>query len=466
MNSPIKPPTQNKDGTPNTPGINRRTSLSQGQGSATSSTRPGGRQRRDSSDLLSSSLVSPTSTRFSKDESSVTSPPSSLLRRKTDTRDAFGPKIEDREKEDGRPTIDTTSPMASLKRTTTNPLSATMNGPASPWSAGPASAGFAPMGAFGSFGAPQSATDRKQGFGRSESRFKSLMGGHSSEDMKKPKDQAFLRRASETIDDQMKSPWDSSMSGPRRDLGDLYEDDVQKPAGSAALGGDDASPSDLQTSRAGNLEGRPSYDDIGFSQLGMGTDQPFPDFVHRNRTFSSNQAPQQMQSQSHLGEPLSPTYTNPYSSPEAEKVVPSRMEVDNSELLQYQQGNTLGRGFASQLDPTGDRSQSSSTGAPRGFPNLTGLGGLSGLGGGPWSAAPGAVGTPSKAFGESAFGNFSDVGSPSSAGFGGSGFFGSSGPSMGGMSATAGRNSKLSSFLPNAMQEQPRSDPQRQEPGK
>ena len=465
MNSPIKPPAPSKDGAPNTPGLNRRTSLSHGQGSSTNTSRTTGRQRRDSSDMLSNTLTSPTSSRFSKDESSVASPPPSLLRRKTDFKDNFGPKLDDQDREDGKPGLDTASPIGTLRRTATNPLSAGLNGPSSPWSAGPSSAGFAPMGAFGNFGAPPSATDRKPGFGRSESRFKSLMSGASSEDMKKAKDQSSLRNTSESFDEHVRSPWESDAPQQRKNLGDLYEEESQRPAGSAALGGDDASPPSLHSPRSRNTDSQ-SYDDIGFASIGGGSDMGFPDFAQRSRNFSHQQGPYQSQQQAHYGEPLSPTYTNPYQSPEAEKAVPSDFEAEEIDRLSHQANPTLGRGFPSQLDPSGDRSQTSSAGPSRGFPSLTGLSNLGGISGVPRSAAPGAVGTPSKAFGDSPFGSFGDIGPPNSAGFGGSGFFGTSGPSMNSIPTGAGRGSKLASFLPGGISDQARGDPQRQDFGR
>ncbi|KAG8526525.1 uncharacterized protein KY384_008725 [Bacidia gigantensis] len=458
VNSLMKPPAQSKDGTPNTPGVNRRSSISQSQGSTSNTvSRPGGRQRRDSSDLLqSNSVTSPTSSRFSKDESSVTSPPPSLLRRKTDFKDSFGSRTEEKEKDNGKPGLDTTSPIGSLRRTSTNPLGSALNGPSSPWSAGPASTGFAPMGAFGSFGT----SDKKPGFSsmRSESRFKSLMATDSLDNVKKSKEQ----RIEETQEDEMRSPWQSGFSGQPKTLGDLFEDE-DHPAGSAALGGDDAIPLASQSSSSMNLENHPAYDDIGFSSLGIGNNPPpFQDFSHRNREFSSHQIQGRAPVQSRPEEPLSPTFTNPYQSPEGDRAVPHDIDTDDSDphSLQYQQNAHFGRGFSTHDHQSGRNSSNAHT--SRGFPSLGGLGGLSGLGG-PWSAAPGAIGTPSKAFGDSTFGGFADVSSPHSAGFANSGFFGTSGPSVGGLPASVTRGSKLGSLFPSAMENQARGDPLRQE---
>ena len=322
------------------------------------------------------------------------------------------------------------------------------------------------MGAFGSFGAPQSAIDKKQTFGRSESRFKSLMGGTSSEDMKKSKEHSSQRNTSGSYDDQLRSPWETGPPNQRKDAGGLYDRDIRLPAGSAALGGDDASPPVLQTTRSRNIEAQPSTDEIGFASLGLGSNASFQDFSQRNRTFSQNQANQQVQSEASFGEPLSPI-TNPYSSPEAERAIPSDIVLDDADPPHMPSNLAHGRGFVHQLDQLGDRSQTSSTGLSRPFPQMGGLSG-GGFSGGPWSAAPGAVGTPTRAFGEGSFGSFGEVGSPQSAAFGATGFFGSSGPSVNSISTNAGRGTKyqqLGSFLPAGMVDHPRSDPQRQEQG-
>lgn len=278
------------------------------------------------------------------------------------------------------------------------------------------------------------------------------MSSGSSEEMNK-RDQITSRQAE---DASMQSLWESNTSAQRKELNDLYEEDIQQPAGSAALGGDDASPPASQAPRR-NLETQPTYEDIGFASMGIGSDLSFQDFSQRHRDFSHPQSSQRMHP-----EPLSPTYTNPYQSPEGEKAVPNQMDHDESESqnIPYQNG-PFARGLPSQLEQA-DRSQTSSTGVPRAFPSLSNLSGLGG-GNGPWSAAPGAVGTPSRAFGESAYGGFGDITSPASAGFG-SGFFGSSGPSGASISAST-RGSKLGPLYPSALQDQSRIDSQRQEQG-
>ena len=398
--------------------------------------------------------------RHSRDESAITSPPPSLLRRKTGGTDTFGPSLEDRETDNHRPTFDSASQFGSLKRTSTNPVSTGLNGPSSPWSAAPQSAGFAPMGAFGAFGSMEgSSSEKKPGFGsvRGQSRFKGLMGAGSSEESSKPR--AALDNLAESNSEQQSHQglrW-----GPGRSAQvskDLYDEDDDLPAGSAALGGDDASPPAPQTSRYRSLEPQPSHDDIGFSSLGLGSDMP--QFQQR-REMSHQQTSQRNSGLGQSHDPMSPTSTNPYQSPEGDRALPVNTDTeDDMHYGQYVGATGVGQGgrnVQSQLE-SHDRSQTSST---KGFPSLGGLGNLSGLGGaGPWSAAPGAIGTPGRAqapqsagFGDS----FSPFGDLNSAGLGGAGFLTSGAPSSGNVGAIGGR-SKLGALFPSAMQDQPLGD--------
>ena len=447
------------------------------------STRPGARRRESGGDLLqnSNSLTSPTNSRFSRDESNVSSPPPSLLRRKTDFKDNFGPSLEDKDRDNNKPGIDTTSPFGSLKRSTTNPISAGLNSPSSPWSGAPPSAGFAPMGAFGNFalGGPPTQTpttgEKKPGFGsmRGESRFKGLMNAGSSEDLgSKVKEKASvssLERLAETSE-QNQARWTGNNNSAQSHgiNANLHVDDGNFGAGSAALGGDDANPPLPQSSRFCNPDRQTSYDEIGFSSLGLSSDMPpFRELMQRRDYPQQEPLQSRNQGFGQIEEPMSPTSTNPYQSPEGEKRRTDDVDTDDSDLhnLQHHGSGQFGhavRGFQTQLDASaGDRSRTSSTGAARGFPGLGSLGNLSGMSGaGPWSAAPGAIGTPSRAqpgfaggFGDS-FGALNDLASPQS-GLSGAGFFGAGGAPLGG-AGPIGRGSKLSSLLPHALQEQMR----------
>ena len=382
---------------------------------------------------------------------------------------------------------DSNNPFGSLKRTFTGPVSADLNGPSSPWSATPQSASFSPMGAFGNFSlesaSGQSATaDKKPGFGslRGESRFKSLMNTEKPDEtrskVKEKGSLSSLERLAESSREQSLTDRDVGLltqpSGAelasRRPEGDY-------PIGSAALGGDDVSPPP-QPSRFIAPDRQASYDDIGFSALGMSSDiTPLRetvqrrDYPHQNFSQASNQA-------FPTNEPMSPTNTNPYQSPEGEKAVPQDFENDDSDLpnARFPGAGQYGypsRGVHSQFDGASDRSRTSSVGAQRALPNLGPLGGLGGLG--PqnnWSAAPGVVGTPSKAtpgfsmgFADSIFSPLGDVNSPSHGGPSGSGFFGAGGPSSN--LGAIGRGSKMGSLFPHAMQEQMRGEQLRQEQG-
>ena len=449
------------------------------------STRPGARRRESGGDLLQNSLASPTgNNRFSREEAGIASPPSSLLRRKTELKDNFGPSLEDRDRESSGPSVVTASAFGSLRRTSTQPLSATGNGPSSPWSGAPPSAGFSPMGAFGNFAIGSSsvqtptADEKKPTFGsvRGGSRFKGLMSAGSSEETgSKVKEKAStnsLERLTDSMNELTQAQWPNDRTAlPRNIPAGLYGDGEDFGTGSAALGGDDASPPLPPSSRYRNPDRQTSYDEIGFSSVGQSSDMPpFRELMQR-RDYSQQQTPQRgHQGVAHSIEPMSPTNTNPYQSPEGEKAIPDDNDTDESELhnSHYPGTGSFGhaaRGFQNQSDAhAGDRSQTSSRGASRGFPSLSGLGDLGGLGGSSaWSAAPGAIGTPSRAqpnfgaaFGDSTFG---DAASRSQSVLSGSTLFNPT------STGTGNRNSKLSSLLPNAMQDQMRGEPSRHEQG-
>ena len=342
------------------------------------------------------------------------------------------------------------------------------------------------MGAFGNFaigsGSAQTPTaeEKKPGFGsvRGQSRFKGLMGAGSSEDtalnVREKASMSSLERLAESTNEPSQAQWANDRTAlPRKTHAELYGDDEDFGTGSAALGGDDASPPLPQSSRYKNPDRQTSYDDIGFSSLGLSSDMPpFRELMQR-RDHTQQQTPQSLnQGIGHSNEPMSPTNTNPYQSPEGEKSTLEDDNADKSDLhnSQYPGAGPFGhaaRGFQNQLDAhIGDRSQTSSTGASRGFPSLGGLGDVGSLGGsGAWSGAPGAIGTPSRAqpgfgaaFGDSLLGS-GDLTSRSQSGLGGSTLFAA------GSTGTINRNSKLNSLLPNAMQDQMRGEASRHEQG-
>lgn len=344
------------------------------------------------------------------------------------------------------------------------------------------------MGAFGNFaigsGSAQTPTadEKRSGFGsvRGQSRFKGLMGAGSSEDTAalKVKEKASvnsLERLAESTNEPTQAQWANDRTAlPRNMHADPYGDEEDFGTGSAALGGDDASPPLSQSSRYRNPDRQTSYDNIGFSSLGLSSDMhPLRELMQR-RDYAHQQTPQSRnQGMGQSNEPMSPTNTNPYQSPEGEKAIPEDNDTDESDNhnSHYPGAGPFGhaaRGFQNQLDTqTGDRSQTSSTGASRGLPSLGGLGDLGSLGGSAaWPAAPGAIGTPSRpqpgfgaGFGDSAFGSLGDLASRSQSGLSGSTLFGA------GSTGTINRNSKLSSLLPNAMQDQMRGEASRHEQG-
>lgn len=452
------------------------------------STRPGARRRESGGDLSQNPLASPNgNNRFSREESSISSPPLSLFRRKTELKETFGLSSEDSNKDNGGPSMPAASPFGSLRRTSTQPVSAGINGPSSPWSGAPPSAGFSPMGAFGNFavggGSAQTpiADEKKPGFGsvRGQSRFKGLMSAGGSEDkglkVKEKASMNNLERLAESTNEPTQAQWANDRTAlPRNSNAGLYGDEEDFGTGSAALGGDDASPPLSQSSRYRNPDRQTSYDEIGFSSVGVSSDMPpFRELMQR-RDYAQQQTPHgRHQGIGNSNEPMSPTNTNPYQSPEGEKAIPEDVDTDESDLhsSHYPGAAPFGhgsRGLQNQLDgQIGDRSQTSSTGASRGFPSLGGLGDLGSLGGsGAWSAAPGAIGTPSRAqpgfgaaFGDAASGTLADLTSRSQSGLSGSTLFGT------GSTGTINRNSRLSSLLPNAMQDQMRGDPSRHEQG-
>ncbi|KAL8947303.1 MAG: hypothetical protein Q9222_006399 [Ikaeria aurantiellina] len=476
VNSLIKAPTQgtNKDAAPNSSAPGRRTSVTLGQNANTYNTsspsvRPGNR-RRESTEFV----TSPTSSsRFGKEDNAATPPPA-LLRRRTDFRDSFLGSGKD-EKSEGKET-EGGSPFGTLKRTATGPVSSSLNGPSSPWSAAPQSAGFSPMGTFGSFSLggstaqPPTPSEKKPTYGslRGESRFKGLMSADSSEDMSsKVKEKASvnsLERLAESASESAGNSWGGPRSSHERAI--YLNNEEQYPAGSAALGGDDAIPPQQLPSRMGESNRSISRDDMGFSAFGATSDMgPFRDLLQR-RDFPQSQQPHSQTNQGHqMNEPMSPTNTNPYQSPEVEKAIPGDLGAEDYDHRHSHIHAAAGFGYpsrtqASQYDgPTSDQSRTSSAGASRGFPNLGTLGALPGLGGSNAWAGSGAVGTPSRiapgasGFADSAFGGLDDLTSPIYGHTVGSGFFGST-SNIG----TIGRGSKMGSLFPSAMQDQMRNE--------
>jgi PERQ amino acid-rich with GYF domain-containing protein len=346
------------------------------------------------------------------------------------------------------------------------------------------------MGAFGSFaigsavGQASTPTEKRPGFGsmRGESRFKGMMAKEGVEEtgrsVKEKSSLGSLGRLNETERDKGVSSWMEGRSQQQTSDDSDYPNDELR-AGSAALGGGfDHSPAQQRGFGASAVHDQ--RDEGIFSALGMTTDTVGlrggvnDDFSH--------QTPQHRNEGLH--EPMSPTDTNPFQSPDNDRNGSDDHDTDGSDIpnthlpglggfgsnqpgLHSLGGFGLGRGSAPYENTASDRSQTSSVGPGRGLTTLSGLGGLPGLGGASaWSAAPGA-GTPTRersafggAFGEGLFGSVADMQSPvvGLAGLGGSNAFSTApGSAIGGM-GTIGRGSRMGSLFPAAMQEEMRSD--------
>lgn len=412
----------------------------------------------------------PGGSRFFRDETNTSTPPPSLLRRKTDFRDTSS-RLDEKDSKEG----ESASPFGSLKRSSTNPLSAGLSGPSSPWASASQSANFSPMGAFGAFSLGPTAsahtpTTEKKGFGslRGESRLKGLFSKDSSEDIgaavrEKPSLSSLERLPEAEGDKRSQSPWGETIRT-RAGRSETNPFSEEPRSGSAALGGSQ------------DLEPASQTDPLGFSAFGMTSSIPgFRELIQSHEN-SRNPTPSLLQGH----EPSSPTNTNPYQSPHGDRRADVEdVETDGSDIQASQHPGISGlrdasnpfnciRRVGSGIDlPSIDRSQSSSVAGNRSFSSLGGLGALPTLGGASsgWPASNAAVGTPTRersafstGFGDPIFGGSmgGDLQSPSLSALGGSGLF----SPHAGISGTGslGRSSKLGSLFPAAMQEQMQGD--------
>ncbi|KAL1650051.1 kinesin-like protein [Diplodia intermedia] len=503
VNSPLKLPNQNanKDNVVKD-GLGRKTSVSHANGpgnyglSSPTTNRPGTRRRDTAEAYPFPSAGSPATSRFSQ-ESNAAVPPPALLRRRTDYKEpgagpGSGPEERDKDKAQG----DVGNPPFGLKRSATGPFSAGLSGPSSPWSAGPQSAGFSPMGSFGNFslatntGQASTPTEKRPGLAalRGESRFKGLMNKDSSEDMQKTlRERASMNSLGKVPENdpgrQTPSWMESRANRPMSNDTDPYVDDTMR-SGSAALGGGQDSPPRRQMPGFGTPQRQDSRDEGGFSAFGMTTDNTgFSSFLQSRDAFHHTPQHQGI----HGNEPMSPTDTNPYQSPQHEKHESEEIDTDGSDIhnatlpglggymndpaaasgmASFGGIGNIGRVSSAYEAAASDRSQTSSVGPNRPFPSLGGLGGLPGLGGSSaWTPSQAAVGTPSRErfnppFGDNAFGSVGEMHSPSLAGLGPNSLYGGGfGAGLAG-TGSIGRGSKLGSLFPTAMQEQMRSSEQ------
>ncbi|RBR24438.1 uncharacterized protein FIESC28_02729 [Fusarium coffeatum] len=413
INSPLKPPTQNKDA--HQSGANgRKASLSQGTSntfgvsSPSSATRPGTRRREtiESNPFGGSALASPTAAgRFNRDD-----PPLWFPRSKTDLKDAEG------DESDGEPVSREAPgklpPFGNLMRSNTGGI----GGVGSIWP--PSNQTTPGAGGFGNFaltGSP-AVGDKRVGGAASGSRLAHLIPKDSSDNLS--------GKAAEGQSPLNQSSW---RSRPRTDT-DPFGDETL--SGSAVLSGaPDTDTAGLQNNPAGAM-GTPikgSAADFGMSGLslaGHGDDGP-----------------------------LSPSETNPYRSPPADR---HGHDGDGNEDKSHGAGlhdapsnfGSIGRGFGGY--DGGDRSQTSSVGA-KAYPSLNTLSG--------WPAPGGpAIGTPDRerpnlgaVFGNSLFSPMGELQSPGLSNL--NNVFGPA--SAGGLgTGSIGRGSKMGSLFPAAMQAQ------------
>ncbi|KAI0442899.1 hypothetical protein F4803DRAFT_517204 [Xylaria telfairii] len=409
VNSTMKPPVQNKEGTHPGGGMNgRKASVSQATPLPSTTSRPGTR-RRETADTNPFSggggLNSPVSTnRPSRDNGSLW-----LDRKNTDAKDSVFEEPEE---------LAAAKPMsaAGVSRINTAASTTPFGGP-SPWQTSSAG-GLSGLGSFGNFALPGSTIgERRPGNPRGESRLAHLIP-------RDPSDNATnkLGDGSAPVD-----PNRSWRSRPRTDT-DPFGDETL--SGSAVLGGaQDTSP---PMSHA-QLHAQPfdtpikgSAGDFGMSGLHLGG--------HGD----------------HEPTPLSPSETNPYRSPPGE-----RGEHDeNPDKLHHgfgggeppsNYGTGMPRAFPHNAFDGSDRSQTSSVGA-KGYPSL---GNLSGW---PSSSTPDRERASFAPFGGSLFGGMGDMQSPGLGNLGG--VFGPATTSGLGGSGSFSRGSKLGSLFPAAMQAQ------------
>ncbi|KAK3312550.1 hypothetical protein B0H66DRAFT_570859 [Apodospora peruviana] len=426
VNSTLKIPQQIKDGGlqggggPN----GRKTSISAGTGNYAMSTpssasRPGTRRREttDTSPFPGDSLASPTAnSRFSRDA------PWLPTRRATELKEGISDEPEEDNSREA-PTRGQSFAQSTRGGNTTTAnnfgsASGSTSGSASLWGVSPVSA-TSGIGAFGSFALGASTIGDK--------RFGGTAGGSRLAHLL-PKDSTESPPAKPSPSDAVNPDANRGWRPRQRTDTDPFgtEDNA---SGSAVLGGaQDNSPPTMPTQiQRGGMFDTPvkgSTGDFGMSGLTLG-----------NTGLGNG--------------PASPSETNPYRSPLADRVDDGH---DDNEPNRHVHGgpgsepssnfNTLSRTFGANAFEGSDRSQTSSVGA-KGFPTVNTM---TGWPAGPSSATPDRERQFNNAFGGSIFSPLGDLPTPGLGGLGG--VFGA--PSASGL----GRGSKLGSLFPPAMQAQ------------
>ncbi|KAJ4289353.1 kinesin-like protein [Collariella sp. IMI 366227] len=411
VNSTLKPPQQNKEGThPGTGGVNgRKTSVSVNNpitfpnASPATTSRPGTRRREtaDPSPFPGGATASPTANRFVRDESW-------LSRRNTDMKESITDEPEEEETGARDATPGRAQPFG-LSRSNTAGASAfgggsTLWGPTVTATASTTSG----LGAFGNFALPTPPIGDKR-FPTGGSRLAHLMPKDSVESASpKASDAPSWRPRQRTDTDPFAGSEDAQQGG-------------------AVLGHDNSPPTTAAQTQRGGVFDTPVKGNAGdFGMAGLS-----------------------LSNQGDGNGPVSPSETNPYRSPMADRGEEGHGEHDGNRFAQAAQGSdqqsnfaTFPRTFGAPVLDGSDRSQTSSVGA-KGFASVHPLSG--------WPAGP-AVGTPDRerapfqnAFGGSIFSPLTELPSPGLGGLGG--VFAAPGGSR------LGRG-KLESLFPPAMQAQ------------
>lgn len=449
VNSPIKAATTqgNRDNNQRDT-LNRKTSGLGGNSAAFASpglARNSNRRRAPSESYPFPSADAPAGEDASEGISTIGSGPG-ITRRKTD-RQADIVEQNDEVATPASAAPDSTTGFGSIKRNPFGPISAALNGPASPWGA-PAQAASSPMGAFRGIGfgsTPVTSSANRPGFGstRGGSRFADLMKTSVEDEPSslhsKPSlgsfglsdDPASRRHTPALVDDHSERAVSRAGTFGSAALGGLHDISDSRP--------ESANPAKGRGGHHGHLHGN-------------GHDQD----------FSS-------------GDPNSPTYTNPYQSPphQSNSIKDLADDMDMNVLpglggFQRAPGQDPSIGAFSESNenrhsqhPYDSRHFERPEAANRGFPGLGALGGLGGLPGlgspGPWSSGlatttPGRERSQGDAFGDHSMRTPGAFGSPSvgtGGAFGGSDRFGGFGGT-----GTIGRGSKLSSLYSGSTQDQ------------
>lgn len=360
-------------------------------------------------------------------------------------------------------------PSGAMRRVSTGPLSAGANGPQSPWynlASGPFAGLGQPNGPLPS-STNQMNQRRPAAPQRGESRFRSLMGKETPEEPAVNEQHSFgdlgqLREEHSSRDSTVDDERQRSLSG---ETDPFSQSDM--PIGSAALGGahEDIPPITSGPNAAGSTQPSQYPGFSGFS--GLSTVQNTVPFYSRHEQFPGDAFQPQYE-----GEPLSPTITNPYQSPERRTSRLNEVDSDDVDLNQLHLpglgafGNEVGSD--NQLSPFNPHSSAgpepnlvegtrhSTFGSSRVLPSLGGLGPFGSPGQWPAGFSPmdfkrdgvsDNIGSLPKTYDELQY--------PGLAGPSGSGAFAPfRGNTVQGDTSGALRGSKLGSLLPSAMQDQ------------